>query len=78
MALEKVAQHYLVPKHEIVPDEKVAEVMAKFGAGTSEKFPRIAKEDPAAAEIGAKRGDLIKITRHSHTAGKTIYFRVVG
>ena len=76
MALEKVAQHYLVPKHEIVPDEKVTEVMAKFGAVNTEKFPRVAKDDPAVAEIGAKRGDLIKITRHSHTAGKTIYFRL--
>ncbi len=78
LALSRVAEHYLVSKHEIVPDEKVQEVLAKFGAANTDRFPRIAKDDPAAAEIGAKRGDLIKISRHSPTAGKTIYFRVVG
>ena len=76
--LNKVAEHYLVPRHEIVPDERISEVLAKFGAANTDNFPKIAKDDPAAMEIGAKRGDLIKITRHSHTAGKTIYFRVVG
>jgi len=78
LALNKVAEHYLVPLHEIVQDEKVTEVLAKFGAASTDRLPRIAKDDPAAAEIGAKRGDVIKITRHSPTAGKTVYFRVVG
>ena len=77
MTLGKVAEHYLVPKHEIVPDELVQEVMAKFGAKSVDNFPKMLKDDPAIAEIGAKRGDLIKITRHSATAGKTVYFRTV-
>ncbi|MCK4634819.1 MAG: DNA-directed RNA polymerase subunit H, partial [Candidatus Aenigmarchaeota archaeon] len=28
-------------------------------------------------EIGAKIGDLIKITRNSQVAGKTVYYRIV-
>ncbi len=76
MALEKVSQHFLVPKHEIVPEDKVQQVLEKFGS-TLEKFPQISKDDPAVIEIGAKKGDLIKITRNSPTSGKTIYFRVV-
>ncbi len=76
MGLEKVAEHYLVPKHEIVQEEKVKEVVAKFGASI-EKFPQILADDQAAIEIGAKKGDLIKITRKSHTAGTSIYYRVV-
>lgn len=76
LGLEKVSQHFLVPKHEIVPEDKVNEVLAKYGSDI-EKLPRILKDDPAIVEIGAKKGDVIKITRNSPTAGKSIYFRVV-
>ncbi|HIH09931.1 MAG TPA: DNA-directed RNA polymerase subunit H [Candidatus Diapherotrites archaeon] len=76
IGLDKVGEHFLVPKHEIVPDEKVKEVVAKFGS-TLDSFPKIVADDPAIVEIGAKRGDLIKITRKSPTAGTSIYFRVV-
>lgn len=76
MGLERVAGHISVPKHEIVPAEKVQEVTGKLGS-SPDKFPQILSDDPAAIEIGAKRGDLIKITRASITAGTTVYFRVV-
>jgi len=74
--LERISEHFLVPKHEIVPDDKVKEVITKFGA-SSDRFPQILSDDPAVIEIGARRGDLIKITRNSPTAGKTIYYRMV-
>ncbi|HLC93381.1 MAG TPA: DNA-directed RNA polymerase subunit H [archaeon] len=77
LVLDRVAQHFLVPKHEIVQDDKVKEVVEKFGSPLT-SFPRVDPDDSAIIEIGAKKGDLIKITRNSHTAGKTIYFRVVG
>ncbi|MFH0714356.1 MAG: DNA-directed RNA polymerase subunit H [Candidatus Diapherotrites archaeon] len=74
--LKNLQEHYLVPKHEIVPAEKVADVLQQFGA-TLEKFPQLSRMDPIIEEIGAKRGDLIKLTRESRTAGTTIYYRVV-
>jgi DNA-directed RNA polymerase subunit H len=74
--LKKITDHCLVPKHEIVPKEKVSEVLEKFGADI-EQLPRLLKNDPAVEAIKAERGDLIKITRDSPTAGKTVYFRVV-
>ncbi len=74
--MDRVAQHFLVPKHEIVQEDKVSEVLAKFGS-TIQSFPKISPDDPAIVEIGAKKGDLVKITRTSQTAGKAIYFRVV-
>ena len=77
MALGKVAEHHLGSKHEIVPEDKVQEVIVKFGTKGVEGFPKMLKDDPAVSEIGAKRGDIIKITRHSSTAGTAIYFRVV-
>jgi len=76
MPVEKVSMHYLVPKHEIVPSEKVDEFLRKFGV-EREAMPKILEKDPAAAEIGAKKGDIIKITRASHTAGESVYFRAV-
>ena len=76
MPLDRVAQHFLVPKHEIVQEDKVKEVLAKFGSPAA-SFPKISPDDPAVVEIGAKKGDLIKITRNSPTAGKIMFFRMV-
>jgi len=76
LGLEKVAEHFLVPKHEIVPEEKLEELFKKYGS-REEKFPRILKDDPAVEEIGAIKGDIVKITRASPTSGITVYFRVV-
>lgn len=76
MALKTVFDNFLVPKHEIVPEEKVQELLDRFGFDTS-TFPKISVEDPAAMEIMAKKGDVIRITRKSPTAGESYYFRVV-
>lgn len=71
-----VTKHFLVPKHEIVPKEKEEELLKLLG---SEKklLPRVLASDPAVIEAGAEKGEIMKITRHSPTAGKTIYYRVV-
>lgn len=76
MALKKLAEHRLVPKHEILPKEKVDEVLAKFGIKLL-KLPTILRDDPIAKELKAERGDLIRIVRKSPTAGEAVYFRVV-
>ena len=76
LGLEKVIDHFLVPKHEIVPEDRHEELLKKFGS-SSDKFPQILKDDPAIMEIGAKKGDIIKITRSSPTAGTSVYYRTV-
>ncbi len=76
MTLDKVADHFLVPKHEIVPEERVEEILKKYGTNLS-NIPRVLRDDPSVVEIGAKKGDMIKITRSSLTAGTAIYFRLV-
>jgi DNA-directed RNA polymerase subunit H len=76
LAIEKIADHFLVPKHEIVPKDKVESVLKEYGAN-SEQLPKISSDDPMVEEIGAVRGDVIKISRKSMTAGKAIYFRIV-
>lgn len=71
-----VLEHIYVPKHEIVPPEEVEEILRKFSA-KPEQFPYILASDPAVRAIGAKPGDLIRITRKSETAGVTVYYRFV-
>ncbi len=68
--------HELVPKHEIMKPEEVRELLQKYGI-TKDRLPRIFASDPAAKIIGAKPGDVLKITRKSDTAGISIYYRVV-
>ena len=76
MTLDKVADHFLVPKHEIVPEEKVEEILKKYGTNLN-NLPRVLKDDPSVVEIGAKKGDVVRISRPSPTAGMAIYFRLV-
>ena len=76
MGLGMVAEHLFVPKHEIVPEDRIEELVKKFGSDR-DKLPQIMRSDPAVVEIGAKKGDIIKITRASHTAGTSVYYRVV-
>ncbi len=76
LTLKKIADHYLVPKHEIVPKEKHEEVLKAYGLDEY-KLPKIFKDDAIVEEIDAKKGDILKITRDSVTAGKSVFFRLV-
>jgi DNA-directed RNA polymerase subunit H len=76
MALKKITQHNLVPFHEVIPKDKVEEVLSKYSVQI-DKLPAIASDDPVVKEMKAERGDLIKITRGSLVAGQSIYFRIV-
>lgn len=75
MAIKRIMDHFLVPKHEIIPDERLDELAAKFGELAN--FPKIDLEDPVVKEIGGKKGDVIRITRRSPTAIEAVYFRIV-
>lgn len=72
----KVTDHVLVPKHEILSEEDKKEVLSQYNA-TEDQFPFLFSIDPVAREIGAKPGDMVKITRVSDTAGETTYYRFV-
>jgi len=68
--------HVLVPKHEVLPKEEAREVLERYKVAPHQ-LPLIKSTDPAAKAIGAKHGDIIKITRNSPTAGKAIAYRYV-
>lgn len=69
-------RHFLVPKHEIVPKEREAEILKMLHA-TKDELPVILSSDPAIKKLKAKPGDIIEIERDSPIAGKSKYYRVV-
>jgi DNA-directed RNA polymerase subunit H (RpoH/RPB5) len=71
-----IFEHALVPRHEIVSEAELTEVTKKYHAEPFQ-FPWIKVNDPIAIILGAKRGDVVKITQKSETAGKAISFRYV-
>jgi len=72
----RLQDHILVPKHEILKEEEVEELLNLLGV-KKEQLPKIKASDPIVKEIGAKPGDVIKITRKSLTAGVSIFYRLV-
>lgn len=72
----KPSEHVLVPKHELVGEDERNRILESYGI-RPEQLPYILSSDPAAKEIGAQPGDVIRITRKSRTAGVSIYYRYV-
>jgi DNA-directed RNA polymerase subunit H (RpoH/RPB5) len=72
----KVTDHVLVPKHEIVSEEEKKQILTRYNA-TEDQFPFLFSTDPVAREIGAKPGNMVKISRISDTAGEATYYRYV-
>lgn len=71
-----IQDHYLVPEHVLIREEKVGELMAELGI-KKDSLPKISKGDAAIKHLKPKAGDVIKIIRDSLTAGQSIYYRRV-
>lgn len=71
-----IRRHVLVPKHEVATKKEVEGLLNKYKV-TPHQLPLIKSSDPAAKAIGAKPGDVLKITRESQTAGRAITYRHV-
>ncbi|RLF09447.1 MAG: DNA-directed RNA polymerase subunit H [Thermoprotei archaeon] len=71
-----ILNHELVPKHEVLSPEEKRRVLKELGV-KPEMLPWIRSSDPIARIIGAKPGDIVKITRRSRTAGVFVAYRFV-
>jgi DNA-directed RNA polymerase subunit H len=71
-----VTKHVLVPKHSKVSDKEKKELFEKYGISLIQ-LPKILKNDPFVDALGAKPGDVIKITRKSPTSGEAVFYRSV-
>lgn len=71
-----VTKHSLVPLHEIIDSEEVKEnVLLLLKIDKLTKLPLILSSDPVARFIGARNGDLIKITRNPNHVGEFVLYR---
>jgi DNA-directed RNA polymerase subunit H len=66
----------LVPEHILLTEEEAAEVLKRYNI-TPGQLPKIKTSDVVVKQIGAKPGDILKITRKSLTAGKAVAYRLI-
>lgn len=71
-----IFSHVLVPKHEILTPEEREKILAQYRV-QPHQLPQIKASDPAVKAIGAKPGDILRITRQSPTAGVHVAYRYV-
>ena len=71
-----ILKHKLVPDHAILSKTESNKVLKQLNIH-EEQLPKINSDDPVVKEISAKSGDILKITRKSHTAGKYVTYRLV-
>ncbi len=71
-----ILNHSLVPKHEILSKTATEKLLKEYNL-TKDHIPKILSTDPAVQAIDAKRGDILRITRTSLTAGEAVYYRLV-
>ncbi len=72
----KPLEHKLVPKHEILNESDVKNILSEYNI-EKEQIPKIRVSDPAAVAIKAKVGDVVRIIRDSQTAGRAVFYRLV-
>ncbi|MCI4435256.1 MAG: DNA-directed RNA polymerase subunit H [Ignisphaera sp.] len=74
--LQKILEHELVPKHEVLSIEEGMKILKEYGV-KPEQLPWIRASDPVAKAIGAKPGDIVRIIRKSPTGGEIVVYRYV-
>ena len=71
-----IFEHALVPFHEILTEKEKNQLLAQYKVKPYQ-MPQVKSGDPAVKAIGAKPGDILKITRKSTTAGEHVTYRYV-
>lgn len=71
-----VTKHVLVPKHVKATEKEKKALLDKYDI-TEEELAKIKLDDPAIQNLKVVPGDVIKIVRHSPTAGETEFYRCV-
>jgi len=71
-----ILKHTLVPKHRVMLNGEIKEMMLKYNVTHLSELPDISRFDPVARVIGIRPGQVCHILRPSKTAIETNYYRV--
>ncbi len=70
-----VTKHHMVPKHEVIKNDKHAEILQTYGLQSKTQLPLLLTSDPVVRFIGGREGDIIKVTRMPQHVGEHILYR---
>lgn len=69
------SRHILVPKHALMKDEAVKEVLEKYQVKSKNHLPHIQRTDKMSRWLGLRPGDVVEITRPNENSGIYYYYR---
>ena len=70
-----VTRHALVPRHTRLTKEEESELIAAYGLQSRFQLQNISGSDAVARYLGLRHGDIVRIDRHSPTAGCSVNYR---
>ena len=75
VALAPTSEHELVPIHELLNEEEAQKLLSELKVKL-QNLPKILDTDPQSKKLGAKPGQIIKISRNDR-GNKYTYYRLV-
>ena len=65
-----------VPRHEILSNEERERVLEELNV-VPKQLPRIRHDDPVVKQLGAQKGDIVRVHRNDPVVGSYFYYRFV-